>query len=178
MDATLIGIILTFIVSSVSLYIGIKNSRKTIFINSITSSRIKYIQDLRNNIGEFCGLFYSYSLLKKDDPNLSSEKLRILETSDKLKYLIKLYLNPEDKEGDSKITQLIDEIRLSIDKNPKDKIDDLITISQYLIKVEWERAKLESVKGILSEKEKEYLYKKYLHLYKNHLKEYNKVQTK
>lgn len=178
MDAMLIGIILTFIVSSAALYIGIKNSRKTIFINSVTSSRIKYIQDLRNNIAEFCGLFYSYNLLIKDDPKFSSERLRILETSDKLKYLIKLYLNPEDKEGDSKITQLIDEIRVSIDNNPKDKIDDLITISQYLIKVEWERAKLESVKGILSEKEKEYLYKKYLHLYKNHLHQHNKPQNK
>jgi hypothetical protein len=166
---TLIGVILSFIVGAAGLWIGIKNSRKTIFINSVTTSRIKYIQDLRNNIAEFCGQFYRYNLLVKNDPKLSTEKLKILESSDKLKYLIMLYLNPEDTDWDKKIIQLIDDIRTSIDDNPIDKINDLITITQYLLKLEWEGAKKESQNGILSKKEKDKLYKKYLRLYEEHI---------
>jgi len=166
---TLIGVILSFLVGTAGLLIGIKNSRKTIFINSVTTARIKYIQDFRNNIAEFCTQFYRYNLLVINDPNLSTEKLRILESSDKLKYLVRLYLNPEDTDWDMKIITLIDDIRDSIDKNPKDKIDELITITQYLLKLEWEGAKRESQKGILSKKEKNNLYQKYLRLYKTHI---------
>jgi len=157
---TLIGVILSFIVGTAGLWIGIRNSKKTIFINSVTASRIKYIQDLRNNIAEFCGLFFRYGLLMKDDPRLSTEKLRILESSDKLKYLIMLYLNPEDTDWDKKIIRLIDDIRTAIDQHPTDKIDELINVTQYLLKLKWEEAKKESQKGILSEKEKNKLYKK------------------
>lgn len=96
---TLIGVVLSFIVGSAGLWIGIRNSKKVIFINSVTASRIKHIQDLRNNIAKFCGLYFRYNLLLKDDPNLSAEKLKILESSDKLKYLIRLYLDPENKDG-------------------------------------------------------------------------------
>jgi hypothetical protein len=166
---TLIGVILSFIVGAAGLWIGIRNSRKTIFINSVTTSRIKYIQDLRNNIAEFCGQFYRYNLLVKNDPDLSTEKLKILESCDKLKYLIRLYLNPEDTDWDKKIIQLIDDIRNSIDNNPTTKIDELITITQYLLKLEWEGAKRESQKGILSKDEKDKLYKKYLRLYHKHI---------
>jgi len=167
---TLIGVILSFIVGTAGLWIGIKNSRKTIFINSVTASRIKYIQDLRNNIAEFCGLFYSYNLLKKNDTNLSNEKFKIIQSSDKLKYQIMLYLNPEDVEWDTKIITLIDEIRESIDQNPTEKIKKLITLTQYLLKIEWERAKLESKNGNILKKEKNRLDNKYFRLYQAQIK--------
>ena len=163
---TLIGIILSFLVGAINLWISIKNSRKTIFINSITSSRIKYIQELRNAIAEYCGLFYNYHTLLMDDPKLSKEKLNILEKADKLKYLITLHLNPMDTDWDTQIIKLIDEIRSSISQFPKEKIDELITITQYLLKLEWEGAKLESKKGIISERETGIIYHKYLDLYK------------
>jgi hypothetical protein len=166
---TLIGVILSFIVGAAGLWIGIRNSRKTIFINSVTTARIKYIQDLRNNIAEFCGLFFNYELLLKSDANILKEKLKILETADKLKYLITLQLNPEDTDWDNQIIQLIDEIRLSIDNKPTDKIKELITISQYLLKLEWEGAKRESQIGTLSKKEKAKLYRKYVRLYQQHI---------
>ncbi len=170
MISTTIGIILSFIVGAAGLWIGIANSRKTIFINSITASRIKYLQDLRNSVSEFCGLFYSYHKLINGKTELSKEKYEVLQESDKLKYRIKLYLNPEDTVWDTKMIRLIDEIRESIENNPTDKINKLITITQYLLKLEWERAKKESRKGILSEKEKNELYKKYVRLYERHIK--------
>lgn len=164
---TLAGIILTFIVGVANLYVAFRNSRKTIFINSITSSRIKYIQDLRNNISEFCGLVYSYNA---KNVNLTDKDLfEIHKEADKLKYRLRLYLNPEDIYWDTKIMDLMSEILTLTDKDPTNKIEDLMIITQYLLKLEWEGAKLESQKGIISKEEKRTLYEKYVELHRNHI---------
>lgn len=163
--ATFLSILLTFLVGSAGLIISIRNSRKTIFINSITSSRIKYIQDIRNGIAEYCGLFYRYNILVEHDPKLSNEKLEILKLIDKLKYQLMLYLNPEDKYWDNTIIKLIEDIRSRINENPEDQIKELITITQYLLKLEWEGAKLESRTGRINESVKEDLNRKYYNLY-------------
>lgn len=163
-----IGIFLTFSVALINLFLTLKNNRKNIFINSVTNSRIKYIQEIRNNISEFCGIVHSYCFFggKLDDKNLFD-----LQThADKTKYLIRLYLNPEDKFWDEKIIKLLDEILELTDKNPTEKIDELILITQYLLKLEWEGAKLESEKGILKKSEKEKLYRKYVDLYQEAIK--------
>jgi hypothetical protein len=162
---TLVGIIFTFLVGATGLVISLMNSRKTTFINAITSSRIKYIQDIRNSISEYCGLFYRYKILIDNSADLSNEKLEVLKSIDKLKYQIMLYLNPEDKIWDKKIIALIEELRLKINENPEAQIKELITITQYLLKLEWEGAKLESKKGLVSEQEKRNLNKKYFKKY-------------
>jgi hypothetical protein len=163
---TLLGIFFSFFVGTVGLVISLRNSRKTIFINSITSSRIKYIQDIRNSISEYCGLFYRYKVLYDNDPKLSNEKIDILKSLDKLKYQIILYLNPEDKIWDNKIIGLIETIRKDIGKDQEQNIKKLIRLTQYLLKLEWEGAKLESKKGLVSDREKRVLndkfYRKYL----------------
>jgi hypothetical protein len=170
---TLIGIFSSFIVGSLSLWVGIRNSRKTIFINSITTARIKYINDLRGNVSEFCGLFYRYKKLVDLKSDLSNEKLKVLESSDRLKYLITLQLNPEDDYWDNKIIRLIEEIICDIDKYPLNKINELIVITQYLLKLEWEGAKRESQKGILKGYQKRKLKIKYINLYENHIRDGN-----
>lgn len=163
---SLIGIIITLIVSVIGLIVGIRNTRKTIFVNSITSSRIQYIQDVRNSISEYCGLFYRYKILLDNDSKLSNEKLEVLKSIDKLKYQIMLYLNPEDRNWDQKIITLVIEIRERINENPEDKIKDLIEITQYLLKLEWDGAKLESKNGDINELQKNKLsndyFKKYI----------------
>lgn len=160
----LIGILLTFLVGVTNLILTIRNSTKTTFITAITNSRIKYIQEIRNYISDFCGLIYSYNIRLKDiDPDKLFE---LHKQADKTKYLIRLYLNPEDKYWDDKIIKLLDEILQLTDKKPNEKIEELITITQYLLKLEWEGAKLESEKGILSKLEKQELYNKYENLHK------------
>ena len=98
---TLIGFFLSFIVGAAGLLVGLRNSRKTTFINSVTSSRIEYIQRIRNSISEFCGLVYAYhgNGLKTG----SSEAFDIQKRYDNLKYLIELHFNVEDKYFDPKI---------------------------------------------------------------------------
>jgi hypothetical protein len=161
---TLIGIGLTFFVGVFNLVITFRNVRKTTFINSVTASRIKYIQDLRESISRFCALAYSYNnrvyKLKTD------EVWELHKEADSLKFLIRLYLNPEDEYWDNKIINLIDQIMLKSDKDPTEPINELITITQYLLKLEWEGAKKESEIGIISDVEKRELYNKYVERHK------------
>lgn len=178
---TLLGVILSFIVGSLGLWVGIRNSRKTNYINSVTASRIRYIQDIRNRISEFCGLVYSYNTTYSTSNSLAATPDVLFELQrefDKLKYLIKLHLNPEDVYWDDKILKLIDEIISLTDKDPKEKIGDLIVITQFLLKLEWEGAKMESQNGILSKKEKSKLYKKHVQLYENFLQQQEKQKRK
>jgi hypothetical protein len=179
---TLIGIGLTFFVGVFNLVITIKNARKATFINSVTASRIKYIQDLRNTISQFCGVFYrAYNYRhNKESLNLSEEKTLQFEIeADKLKYLVRLYLNPEDEYWDEKIIWLINDIskiHISTLKDIgdfKQKVEDLMILTQYLLKLEWEGAKIESEKGIISDSEKKALYDKYVNLHKSYMEKLN-----
>ncbi len=58
----------------------------------------------------------------------------------------------------------------NLDKNPEEKILELITITQYLFKMEWEGVKQESMKGILSTEERQDLYNISYNLYQNALR--------
>jgi len=161
---TLIGIGLTFFVGVFNLIVTFRNVRKTTFINSVTASRIKYIQDLRDSISRFCALVNSYS---NRISKLSYEQLwELHKEADTLKFQIRLYLNPEDEYWDNKIINLIDQIMLKTDKDPTENIKELIMITQYLLKLEWEGAKRESEIGIISEIEKRELYNKYVERHK------------
>ena len=162
---TIIGIGLTFLVSAISLYIAIRNSKKTLFINSITASRIKWISDVRDDISEFCGLAYHYVSLRLK----GAERQQVLEQIDQLRFRIKLQLNREDT-YDKKIIEKIDVISELADRKKIDfltaEVDELIFLTQDLLKLEWEGAKLESMKGILTKEEKDQLYEKYLKMKK------------
>jgi hypothetical protein len=161
---TLSGIGLTFFVGVFNLIITFRNVRKTAFINSVTASRIKYIQELRESISKFCGLAHSYA--NKIYKLEYKEVWELHKEADNLRFLIRLYLNPEDDYWDNKIISLIDQILLKSDKDPTEPINELITITQYLLKLEWEGAKRESEIGIISEIEKRELYNKYVERHK------------
>ncbi|SFW88100.1 6TM ABC transporter family protein [Chitinophaga sancti] len=161
---TLSGIGLTFFVGVFNLIITFRNVRKTAFINSVTSSRIKYIQELRASISKFCGLAHSYA--NKIYKLEYKEVWELHKEADNLRFLIRLYLNPEDEYWDNKIINLIDEILLKSDKDPTEPINELIKITQYLLKLEWEGAKRESEIGIISDIEKKELYNKYVERHK------------
>lgn len=188
---TLIGIGLTFIIGVFNLVIAFRNARNSTFINSVTASRIKYIQELRESISRFCALANSY---RNGLSNLTDEQhWKLHKEADTLKYLIRLYLNPEDDYWDGTIITLTDKImrntERNLDKVSKESISDedqekkiresitddslqktineLITITQYLLKLEWEGAKRESEVGILSDVEKREIYNKYVELHKS-----------
>ncbi|MGV3611702.1 MAG: hypothetical protein ACO1N0_12170 [Fluviicola sp.] len=154
---TLFGIIVSFIVGSLGLIIGVRNSKKTIFINSVTSMRAKWIDTVRESISEFCGL--ACQLKYSFDNNDKMERIQ------ELRFLIRLKLNPKDK-FDKKLVEKLDEIVGLLSNGDftsiELKINDLVVLSQDMLKLEWEGVKEESKRGNLSKKFKRKLYNKYL----------------
>lgn len=141
---TLIGVTLTFLIGLVNFIFLFYNSRKTTYISAVTASRIKYIEKLRDSVADFCALSVS------NDRERYRDLLR-------LKYQIRLFLDPTNKEWDEKMIKLIDEV---IEDNSK--INELITLTQFILKLEWGGYKREAKKGILSAEEKQMLNQKYL----------------
>ena len=158
---TIGGIFITFFVSTISLYVSLKNSNKIAFINSVTSSRMKWIDELRNDISEFCGLITHYRITDNIDEGTLRE---LYEEIDILTYRIQLKLNRSD-EPDKYIIRKLDFILDNLESKtdvPDEEVEELIKLTQDLLKFEWERVKLESKKGDLSKMQKNILIKDYL----------------
>jgi hypothetical protein len=147
------GILVTLFLGLWNLIINYRNSRRTSFINTVTSERIKWIDKLRHNISDFCGLTYTWSM---SDLQNKPEELDYLRKIDNLRHLIRLQLNPTG-ELDQKIEQLIAEIPelthpSKIDQL-KEAINELIETTQKLLKEEWDKVRQESKRGDLKDNE-------------------------
>lgn len=149
-----------------TLFVGIFNattnwriSRRTIFINTVTAERVKWLSALRENISTYCGLTYTWQLSRFGDK--SREQETIIQI-DKLRHLIRLQLNPGDS-PDSMIETLVDDIAKLVVGHQVDtitsnaelngKINLLVVHSQNLLKNEWEKVKKETKQGDLKERE-------------------------
>lgn len=109
-------------------------------------------------------MFYRYKILLDDALKLLNEKLEVLKSIAKWKYQIMLYLNPDEKIWDEKIIGLIEELRVKINENPRERIRDLFTITQYLLKFEWEDVK-KHLPMTINEKDKLKMSNKYFQMY-------------
>lgn len=115
---TAIGIILTFIIGVFNLLITIKNSKKTQFINIVTSSRIKWIGELR----DLTSSLVSHTLLGMEPDSWTPGKERA-EFNKKLMEMnqkIHLLLNFNDSR-DKEIIGLVDKL-----------VNDMVSLSVNL----------------------------------------------
>lgn len=84
------------------------------------------------------------------------EEFDLLKEIDRLRYYIRLQLNP-DGDHDKKIEALIEQIPDLTDEKQIEKLklktNELIGVSQKLLKEEWEKFKEESKRGDLKEKQ-------------------------
>jgi len=148
-----IFIAVTFLIGITNLIYNIRINRKTSYINTITSSRIKWIGKLRESISKFCGLTLHW--VKGTVLKGSPQEQNLLEEIDLLRVLIELQLNRKDPK-DNEIISLVREIPTLTD--PKNKgtlekrIAKLVEKSQDVLKIEWNRAKAESKEGDLEDK--------------------------
>ncbi|MGZ7069118.1 MAG: hypothetical protein ACXVHT_12505, partial [Methanobacterium sp.] len=142
----------------------VRNSRKTIFINSITTSRNKWIQTIRESIAKYCAL--AFQMFQDNNWEEKSKKDELQQ----LRFLIKLQLNRNDTYDELIIK------KLDLIANPKNdaerqnievEINRLIELTQDLLKLEWEGVKEESKKGNLSKRMKRRLNNKYLNSKEN-----------
>ena len=135
-----------------------KTNKKTSFINTVTSERVKWLEKLRINISAFCGLTHTWTRSNPDFPG-TVEGIKILGEIDNLRYLIRLQLNPKTENKmpnpDKIIEDLIARIPDLTDGSKRAElnaaINELIETSQALLKIEWEKVKSEAKNGDLSD---------------------------
>lgn len=173
---TSIGILVTFFVSSISLYFSVRNNKAVHYVNSVTKSRLEWIQRLRNTVAEFIANtnIYNNAYYKND-----YEKTGIhLSKCQQLCSEIKLLLNYCDEE-DKKIIDLVEKIlelyrqycdlvhNVKVDeegyfiessnmKSKAEQVEENISLLtkkiQIYLKAEWNRVKYES-QGKIYEKD-------------------------
>ena len=86
-----VGVIFSFVLGLWNIVNNYRMGRKTIFINTVTVERIKWIEKLRDNISTFCGLTHTWRWSELEGKPSEAEVVKQL---DKLRYLIRLQLNP------------------------------------------------------------------------------------
>ena len=143
---------MTLVLGLWNLWANLRTNKRTTFINTVTSQRIKWIEQLRLDIGAFCGLTYHWS---HTDIEGKPSEAEILKEVDRLRHVIRLRLNPKG-EHDRAIEALIEEIPRYTDPSQQKELsaalERLVRVSQALLKEEWDKVKRESEEGPLSER--------------------------
>jgi hypothetical protein len=156
-DISLIaGVVVTLLLGIGNLIYNVLLSRKTAFINTVTSERVKWIGNLRENLSRFVGLNHHWFVLHRD---LDEEKKdEITQELRILRYKIRLQLNPSPSAHvDGQIMKLLDEIadRGSLGGfDMQRKLEDLTRHGQKLLKLEWDKVKSEAQRGALADQPK------------------------
>lgn len=138
----LLGVLISVWVSSVI-------SRRSVFVNSVTLERSKWIEKLRSNLADFYSATSNLHFLAlKADPNerVFDVEPDLVREVEKLAALIRLQLNPKG-EIDTNIILLLGHIpHIACEKSDLfgTAQDLLILHSQWLLKEEWEKVKVEA----------------------------------
>ena len=142
-------------VGLVALFLGVMNtianfrlSRRTTFINTVTSQRIKWIEQLRQDVSSYAGLTFHWVSTDLQD---AAKRQELLQEIDRLQHVIRLRLNPSGEE-DKKIAHYLAEIPKHTDRPEviSTLLEDLTAATQRLLKEEWDKVKMESQPGPLS----------------------------
>ena len=145
--------IFSSLIAFLSVAYNIYHSRKTTYINAITTSRLKYMDSLRNQVAEFCGLSLHLSLSQLE----KTEQQQIVKRLDQLRFTIKLHLNRKNQ-IDAKLIEKIDLIpnltAERFDPELEIQLQELTAITQDILALEWNGIKTEASQGSLTAKQK------------------------
>lgn len=146
------GVLVTLGLGAWNAWNNYRIDKRSTFVNTVTSQRIKWIEQLRQDIGAFCGLTYHWS---SSDLGGEPGEAEVLKEIDRLRHVIRLRLNPLG-EHDKTIEGLIDEIPRYTDPSQQKELGDALErmtrATQALLKEEWEKVKRESEHGPFSER--------------------------
>ncbi|MBZ5504084.1 MAG: hypothetical protein LAO78_01235 [Acidobacteriia bacterium] len=146
----LAGIIATFLVALSNLLYSIFNNRRAAYINTVTTSRLKWIDSLRDKVAAFIAV--SVRVLNPEIPSTGKRNIsELLQERDTLMHQIILHLNPHDVE-DQSIQQYVEQsVRLASSGVYTPELQkllvDLRNATQAYLKKEWTRVKRESKAG-------------------------------
>jgi hypothetical protein len=124
-------------------------SRRSLYVNSVTVERTKWIGELRTNIARLSGQILTINQKQIVDRSfgMSSQFHEYQEEIHRLTSLVKLQLNPFN-EIDSNILRIVDHLEQSFE-NPLDASwagSDylLIAHARWLLKAEWDKVRMEA----------------------------------
>ncbi|MDP2606430.1 MAG: hypothetical protein Q8S00_28140 [Deltaproteobacteria bacterium] len=147
-----LGIMLTFALGIWNLVSNFRASRRTSFINTVTAQRVKWIEQLRQDISAFSGYTHTWCYSELEG---KTEEAELLKEIDRLRHVIRLRLNPSATH-DREIEQLIQRIpqltHVTKREELKGALEQLIVATHKLLKEEWEKVKEESEHGNLRTK--------------------------
>lgn len=138
------GIGVTLVVSSANLAYSLWNNKRSSFVNTVTTSKLKWIDSLRDKVSEFMATTVRLRELDQADGDSNT----LLLKRDTLLHEIVLHLNPHDGK-DQRIRILAERVQQLNDQGarPGELADVLLELrdatSEYL-KKEWNRVKRES----------------------------------
>jgi hypothetical protein len=143
------GIAVTLLVSLANLLYSLWSNTRASFVNTVTASRLKWIDSLRDKVSEFIAV--TTRLSDRRPPPGERAAVELLLQRDTLLHQIVLHLNPHDSE-DQRIKKLVDEVRALTDQGTStkpltDQQDQLRDATADYLKKEWNRVKTESTKG-------------------------------
>jgi hypothetical protein len=147
---TLLGIVLTFSVAFVNLIYAIVNNKKTAFVNTVTASRLKWIESLRDKVSGFISV--TVRILNPEMVAREQKDMNVLlRERDTLMHQIILHLNPDDPE-DQTIRRSVELVKQLTDRGAytpdlEQLLLDLRNATQVYLKKEWTRVKRESKSG-------------------------------
>ena len=146
-----ISILLTFIIGVWNFVQNWRAAKKTSFINTVTAQRVKWLEQMRYDVASFVGLTHNWAMSTEEEQG----KKEYLKEIDRLRYVIRLRLNPDDT-PDRKIAALIKEIPELTHVSQRDKLiqklEALTVATQEMLKDEWEKVKQESLEGDIKNK--------------------------
>jgi hypothetical protein len=141
--------LIAFVAVLVSALVSFLISRRSIYINSVTVERSKWIGELRANIASLSSqvLNINHSLIDDHEYHGSQQFRSATQEIYRLSALIKLQLNPFN-EIDANLLSILEEFTDSFN-NPTDFMwashdYSLIAHAQWLLKAEWEKVKSEA----------------------------------
>ena len=144
-----LGIVLTFVIGVWNIVGNYRVSRRTVFINTVTAERVKWIEKLRANISAFCGLTHTWRFSEIEG---KPSELDVVKELDRLRYLIRLQLNPKgtlDKQIEALIARIPNLTHSSQQTELTAALNQLVETTQQLLKEEWEKVKDETQRGDL-----------------------------
>lgn len=146
-----LGILATFALGIWNLIQGQRSARKASFINTVTSQRVLWLEQMRQDVAKFIGLTHTWAMSELEGTDAGQE---MLQEIDRLRHVIRLRLNPKDS-PDIEIASLIKKIPNLTHESQRDELREaleaLTVATQKMLKDEWDKVKRESKDGDLGE---------------------------
>jgi hypothetical protein len=146
-----LGILATLALGIWNLVQGQRSARKASFINTVTSQRVLWLEQMRQDVGKFIGLTNSWVMSEMEGTAKGQE---MVQEIDRLRHVIRLRLNPKDA-PDIEIASLIKKIPDLTHESQQEELraalEALTVATQKMLKEEWDKVKRESKDGDLGE---------------------------